>query len=119
MDDHQLLDAYANAGSETAFAQLVERHLGIVYGAALRQVNDPELAADVAQAVFLLLARKARALRRNTAIVGWLFRTACFVGQRARRADQRRKQREQEAFAMQPLTTPDDTWKRLAPDLDE
>ena len=38
---------------------------------------------------------------------------------RALRADQRRQRREQEAFDMQQLTTPDDAWKRIAPVLDE
>jgi RNA polymerase sigma factor (sigma-70 family) len=119
MEDRQLLADYARTGSEAAFAQLVERHLGLVHTAARRQVQDDALAADVAQAVFLLLARKAGSLGGNIVLSGWLFRTTRFVAARAQRAEGRRQRREQEALAMQELHTPDPHWNRLAPELDE
>ncbi len=59
MDDWQLLQAYAKSRSETAFAELVGLHLDWVYCVALRHVGDPQLAEDVVQSVFVLLARKA------------------------------------------------------------
>jgi hypothetical protein len=49
MTINQLLREYAELGSEPAFAALVEHHLGLVHGTALRQVHDPHLAEDVAQ----------------------------------------------------------------------
>src|SRR4029450_2919099 len=58
-DDLALLRAYANDGAEDAFQTVVERHLGLVHSAALRQVGDPYLAQEVTQAVFLILAPKA------------------------------------------------------------
>lgn len=119
MDDWQLLDTYARTGSEAAFAQLVERHLGLVHAAARRQVNNDALAADVAQAVFLLLARKAGSFGPKSVLAGWLFRTTRFVATRALRAEIRRQRREQEAVAMQHLHTTDSPWNRLAPELDE
>ena len=73
MTDAELIQAYVERQSETAFTELVNRHLGFVYSSALRQVQRPDLAADVAQAVFLLLARKASALRREVVLSGWLF----------------------------------------------
>ena len=119
MTDHQLLREYVDGDSEDAFAQLVQRHLGLVYGVAHRQVGDHSLASDVAQAVFVLLARKAARLKPSCVVAGWLFRTTRFVAARAVRTEQRRQHREQEALAMQELGTPDETWQRLAPELDE
>lgn len=119
MDDWQLLDAYARDGSEAAFSRLVDRHLGLVHAAARRQVRDDALAADVAQAVFLLLARKAGSLGRRGLLLGWLFQTTRFVAARALRADARRQRREQEAASMQELHTPDPRWDQLAPEVDE
>ncbi len=49
-DDAELLRQYVEARSEGAFAELVQRHLPMVYSAALRQVGgDAELAKNVAQ----------------------------------------------------------------------
>ena len=64
--DCELLRRFAETNSEDAFAELVQRHLNLVYSAALRQVNgDTHLAHDVAQTVFTDLARKAEPLSRR------------------------------------------------------
>ena len=64
MDDEQLLRAYARERSESAFGELVTRHIDFVYSTALRVVNgDSHLAQDVAQTVFIDLAREAGSLR--------------------------------------------------------
>ena len=71
-DDLDLVREYAARGTESAFAVVVERHLNLVYSAALRQVNCPELAREVTQTVFLVLARKAAGLSPKVALAGWL-----------------------------------------------
>src|SRR3954468_10665656 len=119
MDDWKLLGDYAESRSESAFKTLVERYAALVYGSALRQVRDPELARDISQAVFLLLARKAGSLSKKTVLSGWLFQTARFVASRAIRAEQRRQRREREAVQMHDLTTTDAAWREIEPLIDD
>lgn len=123
MTDRELLQAWGLDGSEPAFTELVNRYVSLVYAAARRQAGDPQMAEDVTQAVFLVLAQKAASLRSNVVLAGWLFRTTRFVAARALRAEMRRRHREQEAAAMNPEThLPDSheaTWMQVAPFLDE
>ena len=71
-DDITLLRQYAESGSEPAFATLVERHVNLVYSTALRRVDHPQAAEEITQAVFIILARKAKALGGGTILTGWL-----------------------------------------------
>jgi hypothetical protein len=59
--DARLLRDYAQHGNEAAFRETVVRHPDLVYFAALRQLDSPDLAGDVAQNVFADLVCKARA----------------------------------------------------------
>jgi RNA polymerase sigma factor (sigma-70 family) len=119
MDDWHLIREYAVNGSDSAFRSLVTLHLNHVHATALRLVRDSQLAEDVSQAVFILLARKAASLPSRIVLAGWLYRTTRFVAARALRAEQRRKHREEEAVHMQELQSPDQQWESLAPLLDE
>src|SRR5262245_51110040 len=120
---NELLRRYVEGQSEEAFAELVRRHIDLVYSAALRQVGgDAAAAQDVTQAVFTDLARKASYLTRHASLTGWLYTSTRFQASKARRSEQRRRVREQEAHTMSQIlqtTDSDPGWNELKPVLDE
>jgi RNA polymerase sigma factor (sigma-70 family) len=107
-DDAQLLRRYAREGAEEAFAELVRRHLGLVYGSALRRVNgNAALAEEVAQEVFASVAHEAAMLEKKVAegvtLAGWIYVMTKHAAANVVRAEGRRVRREQEAFVMSEL----------------
>jgi RNA polymerase sigma factor (sigma-70 family) len=121
--DCDLLRRYAETRSEDAFAELVRRHVNLVYSAAMRQVNgDSHLAQDVAQTVFTELARKAASLCGRQLLTGWLYTCTHFTAAKAVRKEYRRRTHELEAHAMDELchsAAPDIDWENIRPVLDE
>jgi RNA polymerase sigma factor (sigma-70 family) len=117
--DQQLLQDYAGSKSETAFAELVRRHVDFAYSTALRLVCDSHLAQDVTQGVFVALAQNARQLTEHPVLSGWLHRTTRNLAANIVRSETRRRAREQEAAAMNQLSESDATWEIIAPHLDE
>ena len=97
--DAFLLRQYVRHQSQAAFGALVRRYGGLVHATCLREVDDPALAEDAAQVVFLLLARKAPSLLRVDSLAGWLFRASRFCARNALRQERRRRVHEQEVMA--------------------
>jgi len=120
MDDRSLLRRYAENNSDEAFATLVEQHLPLVYSVALRAVGNPHHAEEITQAVFIILAKKAKSLRHENALSSWLFQTTRLTTNNFIRSEIRRWQREQEAHDMQTiLNEPEnELWQQIAPLLD-
>src|SRR5580692_7282306 len=123
MDDMALLREYASRRSDDAFAELVSRRVNFVHSAALRQVGNPQLAEEVTQAVFIILAQKAGKISDKTILTGWLFRTTRFAALAQMRAEAKRRRREQEAHMQNEFqsSTPaaEEYWSQMSPCLDE
>lgn len=117
MLDQDLLSKFVRERSQEAFAEIVRRHIDTVYASARRQVRDAQLADDVTQAVFIVLMRKAKSLRPEVPLIGWLLKTTYFASRDALKAEMRRRKYEQRAAAMQ-NETQQTTIPDISPDLD-
>jgi RNA polymerase sigma factor (sigma-70 family) len=119
-NDMDLVREFARQNSETAFAELVRRHINLVYSVALRFTGNPGDAQDVTQAVFIILARKAAGLPARTVLTGWLYETTRFTAIRLLRSHARRQAHEQEAYMQSTLNQAgtDNVWRQLAPHLE-
>ena len=115
--DIDLLREYVGSGSESAFAQIVHRHINLVYSVALRFTGNSEDAQDVTQAAFFILARKAARLRPKTILTGWLYETTRFTAMNFLTRQNRRQAREQEAHMQSTLNDAEaeSIWLQLAP----
>jgi RNA polymerase sigma factor (sigma-70 family) len=130
IEDVELLRRYAAERSEEAFAELVRRHLGLVYGSALRRVNqNAALADEVAQSVFSTVAHEAEKLVGKVGdgapLAGWLYVVTRNAAANVLRAEVRRVRREQEVFAMYEIETGGvnsageaEVWAQVRPELE-
>ena len=95
--DQQLLQGFHSEtveSAEAAFATLIERHGPIVHRVCLDILGNLHDAQDAAQAVFLVLARKARSIRKPESLGPWLHGVALRVARQARRQAARRSAAE-------------------------
>jgi uncharacterized protein (TIGR03435 family) len=121
VSDMDLLRDYQRQGSEEAFAELVRRHVNLVYSAALRHAGIAAHAEEITQAVFVILARKAAGLRPDIILDAWLYETTRWTALSFLRGERRRQWREQEAYMQSTFqeSTGDPVWHQLSPLLDE
>ena len=120
LTDHELLADFARSDSEEAFAALIARYLNLVYSTALRFTGNSHHAEEIAQAVFIILARKAAGLSPRVVLSGWLYQTTRLTAANFVKGELRRQRREQEAYMQSTLNEPDTTaWEQIAPLLDD
>jgi RNA polymerase sigma factor (sigma-70 family) len=126
--DGQLLTAFLVDRDGDAFAALVRRHGPMVLGVARRVIGDVHLADDAFQAVFLVLARRAAAVRPREQVGNWLYGVAYRTAMKARTVLARRRSREKQVDAMPepPVTATrgltasgSPEWNDLQPIIDE
>jgi RNA polymerase sigma factor (sigma-70 family) len=118
--DAECLRRFVTKADERAFAEIVERHIRLVHGAAMRILADPDGAQEVAQSVFILLARQAWRLTGHPALAGWLYRTAVLQARAYRRGQSRRRERERQAAVIgSTMNHAASSVSELEPELDE
>lgn len=116
--DSELLQRYLREKSQDAFAELVRRHLDLVYSAALRRVRSPQFAEEISQSVFTDLARAAEKLKPDTILTAWLYQVARRTAVDVIRRESRRQARDRLAAEMAAMNTTSD-WSQIEPLLDE
>jgi len=117
--DAQLLDDYTNASDQSAFTALVRRHGPMVLGVCRRVLHDAHDAEDAFQAVFLVLARGARSIRKGEALSSWLHGVSYRVAMRAKRDAARRRKHEGRAPPRANPPAWEIAWRELQAVLDE
>jgi RNA polymerase sigma factor (sigma-70 family) len=97
LPDRQLLDRFVarrDAAGEAAFAALVARHGPMVLHICRQLLGDHQHAEDAFQAVFLVLARRARSVRDPDLLGHWLYGVALRTARKANTRLARQRQNE-------------------------
>jgi RNA polymerase sigma factor (sigma-70 family) len=100
LTDGQLLERFLTRHEEDAFTALLRRHGRMVLGVCRRVLGNADDADDAFQATFLVLVRKARALRSRQTVGDWLYGVTYHVALKARAAIRRRREKERRAADM-------------------
>ncbi len=119
MKDEELLRAYSERGLQEPFAELVHRHMSLVYGTARRQIGDPHVAEDICQKVFCTLAQNAKSIRKPEQLPGWLYRTTRQLAAMHFRSEGRRLRRERLAAVNIDTMDQSESWNEIEPLLDQ
>lgn len=114
--DLQLLSRYHQQGDPKAFAELMREHGGMVFATARRITQDTALAEDVAQEVFLTLARQS--CERIECLAAWLHRIAWVKAQNLVVSESRRRTRQEAAAEFIHHET-EAAWSEIEPAVDE
>ncbi len=94
LSDAQLLERITANQDELAFEALISRHGPMVWSVCRSILRDRHDVEDAFQASFLILVRRARSLRVDDSLCGWLYRVSYRVAQETRAARAKRKVRE-------------------------
>jgi len=120
--DFELLQRFTRHGEQAAFGDVVRRHLNLVYGTALRKLEDPGAAQEVAQNVFAVLARKACRFAPDDSLPAWLHKAALLESKYWLRGELGRRRREETAAELgTTMKAPEDqpAFNALVPMLDD
>src|SRR5687768_9092033 len=93
-DEAELVASFASSRSDRAFEAIVQLHFRFVFATAYRQLENRELAEEVTQNVFIVLAQKAHSMKGHRTLAGWLYQTTLNQSRHILRTDLRRRTRE-------------------------
>jgi RNA polymerase sigma factor (sigma-70 family) len=97
MTDGELLERFLagrDEAGELAFETLAARHGPMIIRVCRNVLDDPHDVHDAVQAVFLVLARRAMAIRQRDSVASWLYGVALRVTARAKVTSVRRHMRD-------------------------
>ena len=117
--DRELLDRFSAIRDEESFTALVTRHGPMVFRVCRRVLAHEQDAEDAFQAVFLVLARNARSIRKREALAEWLHGVAYRTAMKAKRTAARRRTHEAALQFQVPSTSPGPSWSDVQIVLDE
>jgi RNA polymerase sigma factor (sigma-70 family) len=104
LSDRQLIDRFIvhrQPADEAAFAAIVARHGPMVLGVCRQVLGDHHHAEDAFQAVFLVLARRARSIRDPDLLGTWLHGVAFRTARKARGRIARQRRTEENGVVRQ------------------
>jgi RNA polymerase sigma factor (sigma-70 family) len=115
--DRELLEQYVACRDEAAFAALLRRHGPMVLGVCRRVLRNQADAEDAFQATFLVLVRKAAAIRSGN-VGSWLYGVAHNTALKALAMNRKRRTKEREAGSLSRTRTAEPGWCELQALLD-
>jgi RNA polymerase sigma factor (sigma-70 family) len=118
LTDGQLLERFVSRRDPAALEALVRRHGPMVWAVCRRVLDNHHDAEDAFQAAFLVLLRRAAAIRTN--VGNWLYGVAHQTARKARATRAKRRGRERPGTEMpEPAVTDPDPLRDLQPLLDQ
>jgi len=117
--DGELLERFAAVRDQDAFAALLQRHGPLVFGVCRRILHSVHDAEDAFQATFLVLARRAAAIRRPESLASWLYEVAYRLARKMKADLSKRRLRDEKATPREPAGPPDLSWREVQSVLDE
>src|SRR5262249_36607109 len=109
--DAELLSAFTRSRDPAAFEQIVRRHGSLVHSACRHILTDPADADDACQATFVVLYRKAHAVRAGRMLGAWLFHVARRAGVVVERSATGRRFHEERSAREELVAGPDLSWR--------
>lgn len=119
LTDREVFEGWRRDRRAESLRPLLERYGAFVYSSAYRRTGTVETANEVTQAVFLVLARRARGLPKKTVLAGWLFHVTAIASRKLKRVGRPRRLWQWISRKPRPALPPEATlWTRLAPQMD-